>query len=110
MSDSKKILCVCRGGKVRSVALAALLSEMGHNAHSCGLRHKMAIQIAGRWADHVLVVNYPDSLPDRVQKLCGREVTIVPTGVDIWLDPRNPDLNSLLRQWLETGSWQNGET
>lgn len=89
-----KILTVCRMGQVRSVCLARLLSDSGFHSHAVGLRHTRALIIGCAWADHVFCVDYPKKIQKRIGLLTPY-FTVIPTGPDIWADPRSQSLVDL---------------
>lgn len=54
---SKRILCVCSGGVLRSPTAAALLIRRGHNTRSCGSESYALIPLSKElvvWADIIL--------------------------------------------------------
>ena len=70
-----KILCICEGGNVRSVAMAEILKDRGNNAIAIGMQYidKDTLLILTKWADKIIDVR--DYLPK-----------------DIWSDAKNKDL------------------
>lgn len=70
-----KILCICKGGNVRSVALAQLLKNRGYDALAVGAQDNSqeTLKMLEKWADKIVDVR--DYLPE-----------------DIWRNPRHPDL------------------
>lgn len=60
--DSKKVLCVCSAGLLRSPTLAELLvKEYGHNTRACGSNHEYALipidDALIFWANEIVFVN-----------------------------------------------------
>ncbi len=70
-----KFLCICYGGNVRSVALAQVIKEAGHEAIAVGDKYisKDTIALLTTWADQT--IDLRAYLPK-----------------DVWLSPRHPDL------------------
>lgn len=75
-----KILCICEGGNVRSVALAELLKDRGNNAIAIGMKYidKETLLILTKWADKIIDVR--DYLPK-----------------DIWGNSADKDLRELIK-------------
>ena len=76
-----KILCICKGGNVRSVALTQAIKEDGHEAIAIGTDHISAetLLMLGKWADSKINLNH-----------------YIP--IDIWRNPRDPVLKEVCRQ------------
>lgn len=70
-----KFLIICEGGNVRSVAMAQLLKEQGHEAIAIGMKYCLynSFKLFEYWADEV--IDMRKFLP-----------------VDKWHNPRHPNL------------------
>jgi len=81
MFKNKKILCICDGGNVRSVALAQRLKEMGNEAISMGMQYfsNESFLYFVKWAD--AVVDVRDYLPE-----------------DKWGNPRDVELAKIIEK------------
>ena len=79
-----KILCICEGGNVRSVALTQYLKEIGHEAISIGEKYTSdeSMKLFKKWADKVIDVK--KYLP-----------------IDLWHNSRCEDLKEVVKRiWL----------
>jgi len=76
-----KILCICEGGNVRSVALAQHLKEIGWEAIAIGWKYtsKETLLMLIRWADKIIDVR--EYLPE-----------------DLWHNPRHPELKQKVEE------------
>ena len=77
----RRFLCICTGGNVRSVALAQLIKEKGHEAIAIGEKYttyETATWMLS-WAN--IVVDVREYLPE-----------------DIWHNPRDPDLQKEVKK------------
>lgn len=82
-----KVLCICEGGNVRSVALAQLIKEKGHDAIAIGIDH-VSVETNDMlmiWADKVI----------DVRKYLSK---------DLWHNPRHPELKEKVKE-----IWQSEE-
>lgn len=104
-----RVLCLCEGGNVRSVALAAELKALGKDAIAAGLRRNSANTIALLidWADTVVLMS-EDLLPrwtpfHASAKAAGKGVMIVEVGPDLYGRANHPDLKAVVkptvREW-----------
>lgn len=92
-----KILCMCRYGHSRSVALARALHEKGHEAVAVGwmTAGNAAIETLSHWADSIAVVDHGG---DReIPSTCSRKVSDFDAGPDRWSNPYHPELFSIMR-------------
>ena len=79
-----KILCICQGGNVRSVAMAQHLKEKGHEAIAIGMDHtsKETYKMLIDWSDKIIDMRIYFK--------------------DYWHDPRHHVLKKEVKQiWLE---------
>lgn len=88
-----KILCLCRAGVVRSVALAKILKELfGHDALSVSWQYnsKKTLDILFEWAETIAIVEpgYHKYVPKRYSS----KVVLVDIGEDDWHDAIHPEL------------------
>ena len=98
----KRVLCVCAGGRVRSVAMRYVLTEQyGADAIACGVEKNSPATITAlcRWADIILVAE-----PGMVAKLprsdSGRARS-VNLGPDVWGSESHPDLRAKAASVIE---------
>lgn len=94
---TKKILCVCRWGNIRSVALARLLKKEGFDALSCGVNamREDTKKMLANWADVILIPSekYRVYFSEYEKKVFDMEI-----GEDIWKDADHPDLLLLVKR------------
>lgn len=94
----RKILCICRYGNIRSVALARLLKKERFDALACGIipNAKDTLQMLMRWADKILVVETSliQFLPEGFEK----KIVDMEIGEDVWHDPFNSDLELVTKR------------
>ena len=80
--DTKKVLCVCSAGLLRSPTMANVLhKEFGFNTRACGSCSDFALipisQVLIHWADEVVFVN-SDNLSDvGVEHLSSKKVLVL---------------------------------
>ena len=76
-----KVLCICEGGNVRSVAMAQHLKEIGHEAIAIGYKYtsEETRKILYKWADRIVFLK--DYIP-----------------IDLWHNPRDMILKELVKQ------------
>ena len=98
------VLCVCRGGRNRSRALATALKEMGHNSAYCGIGHVRALRECAKLAELVICVDYPDYLPEEVAEKTGCKPIVWSIGKDTWSKRKHthPELISLAESFANT--------
>ncbi len=79
-----RFLCICEGGNVRSVALAQLIKEEGHEAIAIGMKYHLynSLNFLSTWADSVIDVRF--FLPK-----------------DEWHNPRHPELKKKVKKIWE---------
>ncbi|MBI2109785.1 hypothetical protein HYT58_01275 [Candidatus Woesearchaeota archaeon] len=88
-----RILCVCRAGVVRSVALAKILKELfNQDALSVSWQYnsKETLDILYNWADKIVVVvkDYKVKIPSKYWS----KLSVTDIGEDNWHDATNPEL------------------
>ena len=91
----KKILCVCERGNSRSVALAWLLKEIGHEALAIGMytSSRETQKMLFEWADTIIVVDAQISFPIE----CVKKITVWDVGKDQYFRSFSPEL---IRQFI----------
>lgn len=78
--DTKKVLCVCSAGLLRSPTAAIVLQrEFGYNTRSCGIDSSFALipfdEVLAYWADEIVVMEpyqiglIPEEYSDKVSCL-----------------------------------------
>ncbi len=80
-----KILCLCRGGNVRSTSLAWILKyQFNHDAIACGIERNSpeTIEMLAGWAERIFFVEpvLEENIPEKYRE----KATLVDTGPDIW--------------------------
>ena len=96
-----KILCICRGGNTRSVALKMILNKVGHDAIALGAERNSeeTLNFLGdKWADRVIVLH--PSLMKYIPKYLLNKTLLLDVGDDIWGSPFHPDLQRKLVELL----------
>jgi len=97
-----KILTVCQGGQVRSVALKYRLTYVyGHEAIPCGVQSnsKDTIRMLCHWADWTIILQPEFKAwipPEYHGKLFCYDV-----GADRWANPFHPELQAILDQLIK---------
>lgn len=84
ITAKSKILCVCEGGNVRSVALAFLFKLNGVDTLSCGVTGNTlkTSTMLYRWADNILIAEA--WMLDRIPAQFRKKVTDMEIGPDRW--------------------------
>ncbi len=83
-----KVLCICEGGNVRSVAMAQYLKENGHEAIAIGEKYTTdeTFDMLSNWADKIMFMGM--FLP-----------------IDLWHNPRDENLKEIVKDiWLKYGA------
>jgi len=96
-----KILCVCEGGNVRSVACAYVFKyEHGHDALAVSTRKNNleTHQMLWEWADRIVVMQ-PEFKRFVLPQYQGK-VFICDVGPDRWFNCLDPELVLLIRAWV----------
>ncbi len=98
----KKILCVCQGGNVRSVALATLLKQVyRQDALACGIEKNQpeTVRLLCSWANVIVVMEpqFAEALPTGTATL-----KVCDVGRDRFGRPNHPELQALVKAFCET--------
>jgi hypothetical protein len=98
-----KVLCVCRNGNSRSVALAWLLKHKhGQDALAMGLRKNSheTQQMLYEWADLIILTagKYAGEIPD----VYTAKLRIWDVGSDVWFKGFAPDLVEHYQHFIKT--------
>ncbi len=102
-----KVLTVCRGGSVRSVALGYVLKNLVKaDAIACSWKHNShdTINMLCEWADRIIVVqqHYVDRIPEPHRN----KVRVYDVGSDRWYNSLHPQLLLLFqRQVRQDPEW-----
>lgn len=88
-----KVVCMCRGGNVRSVAMKMILNRyLGHSSLACGLdtNDEETRRFLFEWADVIVVMHKEMAcyVTDHYQF----KLKVVHVGNDVWGDPFNEEL------------------
>lgn len=92
-----RILCVCRRGNVRSVAVARSLKEdHGLCAIAVGFEtcDAEAMRLLCGWARVIAVVR--EEFASRIPDEFANKVRVIDIGQDVWMNPHHPDLVKLV--------------
>jgi hypothetical protein len=90
---TQKFLCLCNGGVVRSVTLAAMLKYWFHeDALAASLDRNMEETLIKlyEWADKIVVAE--GWMGEKVPSIFYHKVRLVPIGLDRWGMSNHPDL------------------
>lgn len=99
-----KFLCICAYGHSRSVAMCRVLHSRGHGAVAAGhLTHGGAILPLAEWADKVVVMQ--EHMRNFVPPQFAHKVEVIDIGPDIWSNPYNHELLTLLEKHAEQRGW-----
>lgn len=98
---SKRILCVCSGGNVRSVSLAYILRRLyKYDAIACGIKGNSpyTLDMLYKWADRIIILEgeFRQAIPERFWP----KVVIYEVGKDVWHQPMHPELMDKLYKLL----------
>jgi len=100
-----KYLCVCDYGRVRSVGMALLLREQGHEALAIGKvpdlieKTVYARLLFISWAD--VIIDLSDDGEGGHGYKIGHHAIRVDIGPDVWKEPRHPDLVKILKKKIK---------
>lgn len=101
-----KFLTVCEGGNVRSVTLAKLLKEAGHEAIAVGWKYVSpeTMALLCEWANRIVFIDTPENYNELLSRLPADEYRIRVRYIDIeedhWGLAHHPDLVRLLKDRL----------
>lgn len=103
-----KILCLGRKGDSRSVALAWLLKQLGHDAIAVGMRcmgrdtRKMMLD----WAEMIILLH--EKCGEGVPQEYWSKLKMWPIERDVWFKQPDKDLIDILRTHMKRdGLWPN---
>lgn len=100
-----RVVCICRRGQVRSVALRNILIEtFGFcNVLSCGWENNSADTVAMlcEWADVILVIGSTSIWPHVPSSRFLHKSYHFNIGADIWGDYRSADLHRIIMPMVE---------
>ena len=91
-TNSKRVLCVCRGGNSRSVGLAYILKYCwGHDALACGVEGNdpNTIRMLCEWADHIICMR--PEFKEKIPLKYHGKIEVLDVGSDRYFQP-HPDL------------------
>jgi predicted protein tyrosine phosphatase len=96
-----KVLTVCHGGNVRSVALAYVLkNRVDADALACGwaVNSAQTIAMLCEWADRIIVVqeHYREKIPMKYRD----KLAVYDVGRDRWLNSLDPQLRSMFQRMV----------
>lgn len=97
-----KVLCVCHGGNVRSVALKNLLKNrvsVCHDALACGIHSNpwKTVEMLCAWADVIVIMHSSirNAIPAKYAVLS------YDVGEDVWNNPFHPELQAKLKKMIQ---------
>lgn len=94
-----KFLCICHYGHSRSVALCRVLHEKGFQAVAAGLyTGSDSFGVLSEWADKILIMVDRVVIPEQHRG----KIIDFNIGPDIWSNPYNQELLTLLTKKVET--------
>lgn len=95
-----KVLCLCAGGNVRSVTMAHILKERGHDALAASLSFNApeTLRLLCAWAEKVIIVGEA-TLRSGLPGECQPKTVLHDVGPDRWGVPFHPELRSLCEQF-----------
>lgn len=96
-----KILTICEGGNVRSVALAFILKDqLGHDAIAMSWRRNSlkTKKMLFKWADKIVLMEdlRTKTFEKNLPKICGEKIQVLDVGQDQWYNPMHPDLQRII--------------
>jgi predicted protein tyrosine phosphatase len=97
-----KVLTVCHGGNVRSVALAYVLKNLvDADALACGWSANTpeTLSMLCEWADRIIIVqeHYLEKIPKRYRD----KVSVYEVGRDRWLNSLDPELRLIFKRKVQ---------
>ena len=103
-----KILCLCEGGNVRSVAAASLLKmNFNQDTLAAGWRWNTpeTLELLFSWADKIILMQ--ECFQDKVPSTHHNKVVVLDVGIDCYGTPFHPvlqeNLNNRLQDWSNRG-------
>jgi hypothetical protein len=99
MTPLGKVLCLCEGGNVRSVALAAELKACGQDAMAAGLRRNSSetLDLLFGWADTIVVMS-SELKAQWGTRYDLRQAIVVEVGRDVYGRANHPDLKAVVKK------------
>lgn len=100
--QSKRILCICRGGSSRSVGIRNVLAWMhGHDALAAGFEGNTpeTLEMLFKWAE--IIVCARDKFLKEIPEPYQHKVRICEVGRDVYFNP-NPDLYDKCKSWVKS--------
>lgn len=100
MSESRpvlKIVCVCRGGNVRSVAMKRILHRyLGHETLAVGIDNngEECLRMLYGWADFIIVTH--KAFAERIPAEFATKVQTFHIGLDVWGNSFHPELQGIV--------------
>lgn len=96
-----RILTVCQGGACRSVALANVLKEAGHDALAVSHRYNSAPTILklARWAERIVVMQ--PHMAKHVPAEHQEKVLVCDVGPDRWRNAMHDELQGICAAWAK---------
>lgn len=98
--DSKRILCVCSAGLLRSPSMAKYLSDLGFNTRACGTSQEYALiplsEALLNWAHEVHVVEEHFSYVNESLKIANLVTKVVSYNIPDQYNTYSPELMDLI--------------
>ena len=104
--NKPKILCICRGGNIRSVSLKHTLNETGrYDALALGPEFNTpeTCEMLYRWADIIIVAS--SELAKLIPQEWHVKLEVWHIGPDIWGTPWHENLRQTWRNILRAKKW-----
>ena len=96
-----KILCVCEGGNVRSVACAYLFKyQIGYDALAASWKRNSlgTLMMLYNWADRIIIMQ--PEFREKVIPTCYHKITVYDVGPDRWGSALHPDLLEIIETYM----------
>jgi predicted protein tyrosine phosphatase len=101
-SPNTKCLCVCAGGRVRSVAMRFILTDKyGCDALACGIEKNspQTIAMLAEWAEVIFAME--PRFVAAIPRGHAHKIRVVDVGEDRWGTDRDPELRELCWEALK---------
>lgn len=97
------ILVVCAGAVCRSVAMALVLKQDGHDAIaiSADWNYPDTFDMMSQWADRIVLME--PKFKGHIHSLYHDKIRVCDVGPDIWLNPLKDDLLQKCYNWVKDG-------
>lgn len=98
-----KILTICEGGNVRSVTLARVIKDNGHESIAASWKHlePATLQMLLDWCDQAVFLDHPDNFQNLKAKAPGYQVLEDTLFIDLkedrWHRAHHPELLKICR-------------